>query len=80
MKSNEEKQNYTGEALDKIEPVSRVRVIQVIRPRFHGDHQPIDGVIDERYKDSADLDEEDVRDRLKVLNSVIEVCRASERF
>jgi len=37
-------------------------------------------VIDERYKDAADLDEENVGDRLEVAHRVVEVVRAGQRF
>jgi hypothetical protein len=57
VESDEEKQNHSGDSLDQVKPVARVRVVKIIRPRLHSDYQPIDGVIDERYKDSANLDE-----------------------
>jgi hypothetical protein len=37
-------------------------------------------VIDERYKDAADFDKKDVRDRLEISNSVVKVCRTSQSF
>ena len=63
-----------------IEPVARVRVVQIIRPRFDGDYQSIDGVIDERYKDSANLDEQDIRNRLQVFDGIVEICCSGERL
>ena len=57
VKSNKEKQDDSGYSLDGVEPVARIWIGQVIRPRLHGDHQTIDGMIDERYKDSANFHE-----------------------
>jgi len=62
MKCNEEEEDDPGDSLDQVEPVPRVRIIEVIGSRFNCNHQSIDCVIDERYKDAANLDEEDVRD------------------
>ena len=57
MKRDEEKKDYARDPLDQIKPVSRIRIGQIVWPRFDCDYQAIDGVIDERYKDSANLDE-----------------------
>src|SRR5215211_3346515 len=46
VKKDKEEQDYAGYSLDQIKPVPRIRISEVIRPRFHGDHQPIDGMID----------------------------------
>jgi len=37
-------------------------------------------VIDERYKDAADLDEKYVRDRLEIVDRLVEIVRAGQRF
>src|SRR5439155_23050404 len=80
MKRNEEKQNDSRHALNRVEPVSGVRIIQVIRPRLDRNHQTIQRVIDQRNKNAADLDEQDVRYRLKILNRIVEISRTGERF
>jgi hypothetical protein len=64
VKQDKEEENDAGDALDQIEPVARVRIGQIVWPRFPRDHQAVDGVIDERYKDAADFDEKDVGNRL----------------
>ena len=80
MKGDEEKQDHACDSLNQVKPVSGVRVGQVVRPRFHRDHKTVDGVIDERYKDSTDLDEDNVRNRLQVLHGVIEIAGAAQCF
>src|ERR1051326_8570540 len=80
VKKDEEEENDAGDALDQVEPVARVRIVQVVGPRFDGDHEPVDGVIDERYKDAADLDKQDVRNRLQVDDRAIEILRAGQRL
>ena len=66
--------------MDQIEPVAWIRIVQIVGPRLDRDHQTVDGVIDERYKDSAGFHEQDVRDRLQVLNGGIEFGCAVERL
>jgi len=80
VKKDEEKQDHARDSLNQVKPVSRIRIGQIVGPRFHRDHQTIDCVIDERYKDAADLDEENVGDRLEVAHRVVEVVRAGKRF
>src|SRR5713226_7437890 len=46
MKCNEEEENDAGDSLDCIEPITRVRVKQVIGTRVCRDHKAIDRVID----------------------------------
>src|SRR6267378_8680439 len=73
VKRNKEEQDDSGYPLHEIEPVARVRVSQVVGARFSGNHQAVDGVIDEGYKDAANFHEDNVGDRLQVLYSVIEI-------
>jgi hypothetical protein len=80
VKQDKEKQDDAGDSLNQVEPVARVRVVQVVGPRFHSDHQTVDGVVDERYKDAANLNEQDVRDRLEIGNRIVEMLFAAERF
>ena len=78
MKSNKEEEYYAADALNQIEPVAWIGIIQVIGPRFDGDEHPIDRVIDERYKDSPDFHKKDVRDRLQVFHCVVESSSTSD--
>ncbi len=80
VESDKEEQNDAGDSLDQVKPVARIRIREIVWPRFHRDHQTIDGVIDERYKDAADLDEKDVGNRLEIFDGVIEIRRSGERF
>src|SRR2546422_10665834 len=56
VKGNKEKQDNAGDALNQVKPISGIRVGKIIGSRLDCDHQAIDGVVDERYKDSANLD------------------------
>lgn len=80
MEENEEKENDASDSLYQVEPVTRVRISQIIWPGFNRNHQPVDGVIDERYKDAADLDEEYVGDRLEIAYRVVKIGRAGQRL
>ena len=80
MKRNEEEENDSRYPLNRVEPISRIRIIQVVRPRLDRNHQTIQRVINERNKNAANLDEQDVRNRLEVLNSIVEISRTGERF
>src|SRR5918911_3169716 len=51
VKGDEEEENHARHALNRIEPVARVRVGQVVRARFPSNKKPIDGMVDERDKD-----------------------------
>src|SRR5229473_7032495 len=44
VKGNEEKQDYAGDPLNRVEPIPRIWVVQVVRPRFNRDHQTVPGV------------------------------------
>src|SRR6266446_3635382 len=35
VKSNEEKQNYSGHSLDRVKPVAWIRIMQIVGPRFN---------------------------------------------
>ena len=78
MESDKEKENYSCDSLDCIEPIARIGISQIVRPRLHRNYQTVDGMVDERYKDSAYFYEQDVRNRLQVFDSVIEVLRARQ--
>jgi hypothetical protein len=51
-KSDEEEENHPRHALDGVEPVARVRVGEVVRPRLPRDEEAVDGVVDERDEDA----------------------------
>ena len=72
MKRYEEKQNDAGNSLNQVEPVSWIRIGEIVWPRLNSNYKTIDGVIDERYKDSADFDEQDIRNRLQIFYGIIE--------
>ena len=80
MERNEEEKNHTSDALDQIKPISRIRIGEIIGPRFNRDDQPIDGVIDERYKDSADFHKQNIRNRLQVFDGVVKVGGTSQEL
>ena len=80
VKSYEEEKYYSGDPLDQIEPVSWVRVIQIIGARLYRDHQAIDRMINERNKNSADFNEQDVGNRLETPNRMVEVIWAADSF
>src|SRR2546426_7431876 len=80
MKRNEEKQNDSRHALNRVEPISRIRVVQVIRPRLDRNHETVQRMINQRNENAANLNEQDVRNRLKVLNRIVEISRTGERF
>ena len=46
VKRDKEKQNDAGHSLNRIEPISRIRVMQIVRTRLDRNHQSINGVID----------------------------------
>jgi len=80
MESDKEEQDYSGDSLNQIEPVARIWIREIVGPCFPGDYQTIDGVIDERYKDAAYLDEKDVGYRLEILYGVIKIRRSGQSF
>jgi hypothetical protein len=80
VESDKEEQDYSGDSLNQIEPVSRIGIRQIVGPGFPRDHQAIDGVVDERYKDAANFDEKDVRDRLEIFDRVIKIRCSAESF
>src|SRR5205814_1019465 len=45
VKSNEEEKYDPGDSLNRVEPISRVRIIKIVRPRLDRDHQPIHRVM-----------------------------------
>ena len=80
MKRDEEEENDAGYSLNQIKPIARVRVVQIVWPRLHRYHEAVDGVIDERYKDSANFDEQNIGNRLQVFYGIVEICRPTECF
>jgi hypothetical protein len=46
VEKDEEEQNYTGDSLNQVKPVARIRIGEVVGPRFHCNHQPVNGVVD----------------------------------
>src|SRR5438105_15316458 len=56
MKGDKEKKNDSRYSLNRVEPISRIGIIQVIRPRLDRNHQTIQRVINERNKNAANLD------------------------
>src|SRR6266567_2321517 len=73
MKSDKKEENHSSDALHQVEPVPWIRIGEIIRPCFNGDHQSIDGVIDERYKDAAYLYKNNVGNRLQISYGVIKI-------
>src|ERR1043165_10161069 len=80
MESDKEEKNYSGNSLNRVEPVSRIRVIQVVRPRFDCDHQTVNSMVDKRNENSTNFYEQYVRNGLEILNGVIEIRWTCERF
>ena len=80
MKGDEKEEHDTGDTLNQIEPIAWIGVVQIIRSRFYCDHQPIDGVINERYKDAAGFYKDDVGNRLQILNRIVKVSGSGQRF
>src|SRR5438876_7814712 len=78
MECDKEKQDDSGDALNQVEPVSRIRIVEVVRSRFRRNDKAINRVIDQRDEDTANLDKENIRNRLKVFDRVIEIRRARE--
>ena len=73
VERDKEEENYAGDSLNEIEPVSWVRVGQVIRSSLNRDYQAVYSMIDQRYKDAADLHKQNVRNRLEIFHSVIKL-------
>ena len=80
MKGNKEEKDHTSDSLDKVEPIAWIGIAQIVGSRLNGDYQAIDGVVDERYKDTSDFNEENIRNGLQILNGVIEVSSARNRL
>src|SRR5690242_9570496 len=73
VESDKEEQNYTSDSLNKVEPIARIRVGQVVWTCLNRDYQSVYSVIDQRYKDAADFNKKNIRNRLQILHSVIKV-------
>ena len=80
MKSYEEKQNDSGNPLNGIKPVARVRIIEVVGPRLNRNHETVDGVIDERYKYSTNFNKDYVGNRLQTLDGGVEFSWPAQRL
>ena len=76
MKSYEKEKYYSGYPLNRVKPVARVWVTQIVRSRLGCDYQAIDRVINQRNENTADFDKQNVRNRLEVFDCVIEIRRA----
>src|SRR5437870_5311638 len=57
VKRDKEEQNDSRHALDRVEPIARIRVCEVVRPRFGGDNEPVNCVINQWNEDAANFDE-----------------------
>src|SRR2546428_7792646 len=73
MKSDKEKQNDAGNALNRIKPISRVGIMQIVRTRLDRNHESINCMINQRNEDTANFHEQDVRDRLKIFDGAVEI-------
>ena len=80
MESDKEKQDDSSDSLNQIEPVAGIWIHEIVWPCFNRNDQTVDGVIDERYKDAAYLDEKDVGYRLEILYGVIKIRRSGQSF
>ena len=57
MKSDKEKQNDAGNALNRIEPVSGVGIMQIVRTRLDRNHESINCMINQRNENTANFHE-----------------------
>ena len=80
MEGDKEKQNYAGDSLNEIEPVTRIGISQVVWSCFDSYYQSVYSVVDQRYKDAANLNEKNVWDRLQILHRIVKVCSAGKSF
>jgi len=78
VESDKEEQNYAGDSLNEIEPITRIRIGKVVWPCFNCYYQSVYSVVDQRYKDAANLNEKNVRDRLQILHRIVKVCSAGK--
>ena len=46
VESDKEEQNYTSDSLNQIKPVARIRVREIVWPRFHRNHQAVYSMVD----------------------------------
>src|SRR5215510_16278918 len=58
----EEEENDAGHSLNRIKPVSRIRISEIIWSRLGSDHQSVHCVVNQRDENAADFDEQNVRD------------------
>src|SRR5207244_465935 len=54
MKGDKEEENDARYPLNRVEPISRIRIIQVVWPRLDRNHQTIERVINEGNENAAD--------------------------
>ena len=80
VEGDKEKQNYAGDSLNEIEPITRIRIGKVVWPCFNCYYQSVYSVVDQRYKDAANLDEKNVGNRLQILYRIVKVCGAGKSF
>src|ERR1044071_3153406 len=79
VKGDEEEENHARDALNRVEPVARVRVRQIVRTRFPRNDQAVDGVIDQRNEDEEDFDQQDIGNTLQGCDRFVEVANARVR-
>src|SRR4029079_7329118 len=80
VECDEEEQNDSGYSLHKVEPVSWVRICEIVRTSFNCNEHSIHGVIDKRDKDATNLHEENVGDRLQIDYGFVEVTRSGRCY
>ena len=80
VESDKEEQNYAGDSLNEIEPITRIRIGKVVWPCFNCYYQSVYSVVDQRYKDAANLNEKNVGNRLQILYRIVKVCGAGKSF
>jgi hypothetical protein len=68
----------SSNSLNQVKPIARVRIVQIVWPRFNRNYQAIDGVIDQGYKDAAYLNEENVWNSLQVFDCFVEISSAAK--
>ena len=73
MESDKEEEDYSGDSLNQIEPVSRIWIREIVWPCFNSNYQTIDGMVDERYKDASNLNKKNVWNGLEIFDGIIKV-------
>ena len=77
VKKQKEEKESARNALKKVKPVSRIRIVQSIRPCFARDYDPVHRVKQQWQKDPEYLDEDEIGHVVNVLHVIIEhLCSA----